>query len=189
MQHRLGSVSLKRVGILTLVLAGALWYVTFGSFEPPPGRLSAPGGYSLPEFRLPVLNAGLLEGDTTFLESQDVLGNVSLLTVWASWCAPCIAEQPSLLALQDDFGDHGLRVLGVLHRDTPRDAFGWLRANRRLEFESVVGTREFTSAARAGGLPVTLLVDRAGEVTEVFLGYWPEREAYLRERVLRLLAG
>ena len=178
-------ISLVRVGFATLVAAAALWLLTFGSFEPP-ARLSAPGGYALPDFRLPVLNAGLFESDTTYLGSGELRGRVSLVTFWASWCSPCIAEQPSLLALREEFAEDGLRVLGVLHRESPRAALDWLEANGRLELESVVGTREFASASRAG-LPTTLLVDRDGQVTEVFHGYWPEREPYVRERVRLLL--
>ena len=179
-------MSLLRVGLLSAAGALGLWMVTFGSFEPP-ARLSAAGGYALPEFRLPVLDAGLLHGDTTFLTSEDLRGDVALVTFWASWCSPCIAEQPSLLALQDELGDEGLRVISVLHRDEPDRALEWIARNDRLELLSVVGSREFARDSRGGGLPQTLLVDRTGEVTEVFFGYWPERDAYLRERVEELL--
>jgi thiol-disulfide isomerase/thioredoxin len=178
-------VSFARVGGVTLVAAGALWLLTFGVFEQEV-RLSVSGGYLLPEFRLPVLDAGLFAGDTSFIGSEDLRGDVALVTFWATWCRPCIAEQPSLLALQEELADEGLRLLGVLHRDSPEAALDWLTANGRLALESVVGPREFASAARAG-LPTTLLVDRAGEIREIFHGYWPAREPYVRERVKLLL--
>jgi thiol-disulfide isomerase/thioredoxin len=176
-----------RVGAATAVGATALWMLTFGSFDPP-ARLSAPGGYPLPDFRLPVLDERLLEGDTSFVASSDLRGSVALVTFWATWCSPCIAEQPSLLAIQRDFAGDGLRLLAVLHRDSPRPGFEFLRDNGRLELATVVGTRELASAARAG-LPTTLLVDRDGVVAEVFHGYWPERDPYLRERVRALLGA
>jgi hypothetical protein len=37
------------------------------------------------------------------------------------------------------------------------------------------------------GLPHTLLVGRDGVVSDVFTGYWQERDAYVRERVQELL--
>jgi thiol-disulfide isomerase/thioredoxin len=179
---------LVRVAVLSGLGALGIWMATYGSFEAP-ANLSAPGGYALPDFRLPVLDGVLLIGDTTYLESADIQGEVALVTFWASWCVPCIREQPSLLALQDELGDRGLSVLGVLHRDSPRVALDWLARNDRLDLRSVVGTREFARGAKGGGLPQTLLVDRGGNVTEVFFGYWQNRDAYVRERVMELLGS
>jgi thiol-disulfide isomerase/thioredoxin len=183
MQRR--RVSLPRVAFGAAVGGTALWLLTFGSFDPP-ARLSAPGGYRLADFRFPVVNRALFDGDTTFVTSADLRGSVALVTFWATWCAPCIAEQPSLLALQHELADEEFRLLAVLHKDSPQAALEWLQESGRLDLTTVVGTREFVSAAR-GGLPVTLLVDRDGMVVEAFLGYWPERDPYVRERVRALL--
>ena len=63
------TANLVRVGALVAVGAAILWFVAFGSFEQEV-RLSAPGGYPLPEARLPVLNEGLFEGDSVFAETE-----------------------------------------------------------------------------------------------------------------------
>ena len=52
---------------------------------------------------------------------------------------------------------------------------------------TVVGTDAFARDSQVGGLPNTILVDRDGTVTERFLGYWPERDPYIREAVRELL--
>jgi thiol-disulfide isomerase/thioredoxin len=179
-------LSLRRIAAVTFVGAFGLWLTTFGSFEQEV-RLSVVRGDPLPEFRVPVLDTGLFDGDTTFVRSEDLLGSVALLSFWATWCSPCLAEQPSLLALQDEFGERGLRLLGVLHNEVPTAALEWLQENDRLEFETVVGTPQFASASRGAGLPSTLLVDKSGQITEMFVGYRPESEAYLRRQVQRLL--
>ena len=145
------------------------------------------GGHEFPEFRFPVLNEGYFAGDTTFLDSSDLRGKVVLAAWWATWCAPCIEEQPSLLALQEEFGDDGLVVLSILHEDSPRRALEWMLENDRLQLNTVVGTRAFARASRVGGLPNTVLVNREGTVTELFLGYWRERDPYVRNAVRELL--
>ena len=180
--------SAGRIILAVSAVAIVFWLATFASFEPEV-RLSAPGGYAFPTFRLPVLNAALFEGDTTFIDSESLRGNVAVVTFWATWCAPWIAEQPSLLALQDEFSDEGLIVLGVLHQDRPGPALEWLIDNDRLGLRTVVGTSLFARSARVGGLPNTALVDRNGTVTELFLGYWPERDPYVRDAVRNLLAS
>jgi len=179
--------SAARISAVVVVAAGGLWLATYGTFEQEV-RMSVAGGYPMPGFRLPLLDPDLFEGDTTFVDSEELRGKVVLLAWWATWCRPCIAEQPSLLALQDEFGDDGLVVLGVLHQDGPQQALEWLGANDRREFRTVVGTGAFARAARVGGLPNTALVNRDGTISEYFLGYWSDRDAYVRDAVRDLLA-
>lgn len=99
--------------------AGVLWFATFSSFHRGVGGAAA-AGFPMPAFRLPVLNAGLLEGDTTFLSSAELKGHVVLLDYWATSCKPCIAEQPLLMELQDDYGGSGLRVVAFSKTTRPR---------------------------------------------------------------------
>ena len=180
------SIRVARILGSVAVLAGLLWFFTFGSFEQEV-RMSVAGGYPTPEFNLPVLDAELEAGDTTWVRSADLEGRVVLLAFRASWCSPCLVEQPELLALQEEFADEGLTVLGVLHQDREAAALRLLTESDRLAFRTVVGTPAFARASRVGGLPHTALIDRGGMVKELFLGYWPERAEYVREAVRGLL--
>ncbi len=60
----------------------------------------------VPEFELESL-AGGKKSDT------DYRGKVLLLNFWATWCAPCVAEMPSLERLHASFKDKGLEVVAV----------------------------------------------------------------------------
>lgn len=51
----------------------------------------------------------------------DYRGQVVLVNVWATWCAPCRAEIPSLEALYRDFGPRGFHIAAV-SVDDPADA-------------------------------------------------------------------
>ena len=47
----------------------------------------------------------------------------ALVNFYASWCAPCAAESPALLALKDE----GVRIVGVAYKDDPSASRGFLQ--------------------------------------------------------------
>lgn len=59
------------------------------------------------------------------LEPAVFLGKISLLNVWASWCAPCRQEHPYLMALSQD---PRLQIVGLNHKDKSENAVQFLSA-------------------------------------------------------------
>src|SRR5262245_28209804 len=52
-----------------------------------------------------------LEGSPVRL--ADLAGEVVLLNIWATWCAPCREEMPSMQRLYEKLGPAGLRIVAV----------------------------------------------------------------------------
>lgn len=77
------------------------------------------------------LEALLGSGPFTTLDGRkltdgDLRGRVVLVDVWATWCAPCLAEMPTLKRLESLHGD-ALRIVGVNVDSIPRrDLRQWL---------------------------------------------------------------
>ena len=117
-------------------------------------------------------------------------GRVVVLNFWATWCAPCRAEMPSLQALQDALGPEGLSVVTV--------AFGRHAPAAMRRFWDEAGVTDLplyldpdTALARplgVRGLPHTMLLDREGRIAGEVVGEadWTSPEALAVMR--RLLA-
>jgi thiol-disulfide isomerase/thioredoxin len=111
-------------------------------------------------------------GDDTFLDADgaerrlsDWNGTVRLVNFWATWCAPCRVEKPSLDRLAAEFEGEDFAVIAVA---TGRhDPEGIERFNREVGVETLATYLDEPSALARSmgvpGLPVTVLLNREGE--------------------------
>jgi cytochrome c biogenesis protein CcmG/thiol:disulfide interchange protein DsbE len=132
-----------------------------------------------PDFSLPSLAGG---GDTGF-SSGDLTGKVSLVNVFASWCAPCRAEHPVLNALAKS---KRVPIYGINYKDKPEAARAWLAELG----DPYVGIG--ADSGRVGiewgvyGVPETFVVDRQGRIRYKHVG--PLTQADLDRKILPLIA-
>jgi thiol-disulfide isomerase/thioredoxin len=112
----------------------------------------------------------------------DFRGEVVVLNLWATWCAPCRREMPSLDRLQARYAGDGLEVVAL---SLDRGAVAKIR-----EFFEELGVSSLAiyqdPQARAGrelgapGLPTTIVIDRTGQEVGRLLGpaEWDSDEAF-----------
>lgn len=118
----------------------------------------------------PAYAAPDLAGDTVAL--SDYRGDVVLLNVWATWCAPCRREMPGLEELQRRFGSGDFHVLGV-----SVDARGAEAAIRSFADELGVSftllhdpDERVSRTFRTIGVPESFLIGRDGVVAARWIG-------------------
>jgi cytochrome c biogenesis protein CcmG/thiol:disulfide interchange protein DsbE len=70
----------------------------------------------------PAVTEETLPGIPGVTAAQLASGEIRLVNFWASWCPPCRAEHPRLLA----FAEQGMQIAGVNMRDTESDALRFL---------------------------------------------------------------
>lgn len=75
-------------------------------------------GQAVPKFSLPPV-----QGRTLGLSSDNLVGEVSLVNVFASWCVACRAEHPIFMGLARD---KIVPIHGINYKDAPDDAVRWL---------------------------------------------------------------
>lgn len=94
-------------------------------------------------------------------------GEVTIVNFWASWCPPCRAEHPNLLALAAD----GVRVAGVNFRDEADKASEYLIDDGNPFFATGFDPRGRVSIDwGVTAPPETFIVDGDGTVLYRFIG-------------------
>jgi thiol-disulfide isomerase/thioredoxin len=93
----------------------------------------------------------------------DFKGRYVLVNLWATWCAPCVKELPSLVKLQQAVP--GLKVLAVdVGHDKPDAAAAFLKSHKADSLGVYVDTElALLHAFGAYGLPTTVLIDPKGK--------------------------
>lgn len=92
------------------------------------------------------------------------VGQVAVVNVWASWCAPCRAEAPTLVALSEKYKD--VAFIGILTRDNPVNAEAFTRRfaipyPTLIDDSVLIG---FRKSLPANAIPSTVVIDKKGNV-------------------------
>jgi thiol-disulfide isomerase/thioredoxin len=123
--------------------------------------------------RLPALH--FTNADGKALSLADFRGKTVLFNMWATWCAPCRAEMPSLDKLQAELGSKRFQVVAVSvdtnGKDKPKNFFASLGL-KHLALHTDPSGEVFSTMRRIGrgiGLPTSLIVDPRG----CEIGYMP----------------
>jgi len=110
-----------------------------------------------------------LKGRTVRL--SDYTGKIVLLNFWATWCAPCRAEMPDLVKLQNEYQSKGLQVVGMTYPDYTRARVRSIAWRLRLNYPILLGTRELAEKYGVSEvLPTTIVIDRDGRIRARILG-------------------
>ncbi|HLA74753.1 MAG TPA: DsbE family thiol:disulfide interchange protein [Gammaproteobacteria bacterium] len=135
-------------------------------------------GKPAPDFVLPQV-----QDATQQIARKDLLGKVTLLNVWASWCVACRQEHPLLVELART---GAVNIYGLNYKDKREDALRWLD---QLGNPYLVSA--FDETGKVGidygvyGVPETYVIDRQGIIRYKLIG--PLTEENLRDKILPLV--
>ena len=138
----------------------------------------------------PVADFAFTDGAGKPVTLADFAGKVVLLNLWATWCAPCIKEMPSLARLQTELGGADFQVVALA-----QDRGGAPVVLPFLEKLGVKSLATYLDAPGAAGkafavqgLPTSLLIGRDGRETARLLGGADWDGPATRGRILEAIA-
>jgi cytochrome c biogenesis protein CcmG/thiol:disulfide interchange protein DsbE len=174
--------------ILFVVAAFALLFLSVRhstvADQSTPGLIAAADAKPAPDFTLPVVADG-----KPFQLQEAIKKQPVVLDFWATWCAPCRAELPSLEAVSRKYAGR-VSVYGVNSNDTPAQISLFTKQNG-LTFPMLSDTKSaVTFLYGADAIPLLVVVDEQGKVRSVVNGYDPSEsvEATLSRTLDALLA-
>jgi len=135
---------------------------------------------ALPDFRM----AALADPERK-LGPEDFTGEIALLNVWATWCAPCRQEHPLLL----EISEAGTTVYGINFTDDREAALHWLNSlGNPYAFNVFDQHGQLALALGVYGVPETYLLDASGRIRYKHQGLLDEQtwEQEFLPRIQRL---
>ncbi|WP_448318792.1 TlpA family protein disulfide reductase [Streptomyces sp. CO7] len=138
----------------------------------------------------PRLKGETLDGGQ--LDTGEYKGDVVVLNVWGSWCAPCRAEAKNFVKVADETKDQGVRFVGINTRDTSTQPALAFEEEEGIEYPSLYDPtgrlllRFEKGTLNPQAIPTTLVIDRDGKIAARAMQ--PLSEDRLREMLDPVLA-
>lgn len=160
--------------MLLVMGVGGFLYVITQSLSTPKAARNPLATYLVGEMKeVVLLGAPPAQPDVTFegpdgqASLKDFRGKTVLLNLWASWCAPCVEELPSLDRLQGEIGNDDFMVLALNMDRSKADAEAFLNEtnikNIALYHDNRFAVaKNLTVPGLPSGLPITVLYDKNG---------------------------
>ncbi|MEK7706204.1 MAG: TlpA disulfide reductase family protein [Myxococcota bacterium] len=112
-------------------------------------------------------------------------GRVALVDFWATWCPPCVASMPHLQQLRRELASEGFELVSVNVEPDNVGAVQRFSREHALDFPIYVDSGALQARLQVTTLPTAVIVDRRGQVRQVYIGM--TSEGALRRQIRALL--
>ncbi|HVX59200.1 MAG TPA: DUF2092 domain-containing protein [Pirellulales bacterium] len=114
---------------------------------------------------------------------------IVILDFWATWCGPCVEEMPLVAKVAEQYRDKDVALYCVNQGEEPDEIRSFLDAKGLKVTVSLDPAGQAASAYGVEGIPMLVLIDKAGVVQSVHVGFRPDIDGKLKAELDAMLAG
>jgi len=168
------------LGVIAALAAGAYALVRFG-----PESTGVEIGRKAPDFRL----VDVATGDSVSLRTL-ARGDVALINIWATWCAPCKEEMPAMQRTYADLAPRGFRILAVSIDNGDVAPVKSFAQELGITFDILQDqSGRIQQLYQTTGVPESFLLDRDGTIVKRVIGAHDWASGANRKLIERYLDG
>lgn len=148
-------------------------------------------GFTNPTKRLPNITIADLQGKPVNIQEYVANGKTTIISFWATWCAPCKRELDAIAELYPTWeADYNTKLVAItIDNSRALTQVKPLIEEKGWEFDVLVdGKQELQQALNFQTIPQTFVVDKDGNIVYEHSGYTPGDE-YELEKLIQKLAG
>lgn len=141
-------------------------------------------GRPAPEFKLHSL-------DGTQVSLSQFKGDTVVIDFWATWCPPCRKSLPHIQQISQEkkLRQKGLKILAVDLRESKDKVQSFLEENKYTFPVALDADGGSAEKYLIRGIPTTVVIDKAGVVRKVFIGFGDDSQSNLDKAISDLLPG
>lgn len=115
------------------------------------------------------LNISLINSKGEEINMQDFKGKAIFFNIWATWCAPCVAEMPGINALYNEVKDENV-VFVMLSTDEVFEKAIKFKETKNFDFEVYRLKGKLPSQFHTQSIPTTFVIDKDGNIAMTHKG-------------------
>lgn len=153
------------------------------SFLTVPGQVGA-----APRPGQPAPNFKIISTSGQTITQENYRGHVLILDFFATWCQPCRQSIPHLIEMNRKYGKQGLQVLGLSVDEDGERIVKAFTDEFRVNYPLALAGDAVTVDFGIRSVPIMFLIDKKGNITEIYRGFSAESARSLEASIKRLLA-
>ena len=142
-----------------------------------------------PSNKIPSVDVKTLEGKTVNIQDYVGKGKVTVLSFWATWCAPCKKELDNIADIYPEWQELGVEVVAITIDDARQLAkVPAMVKSKGWEYTILSDSKQdLQRALNFQSVPQTFLLDQEGNIVYTHTGYQPGDEVELEEEIHKLV--
>jgi thiol-disulfide isomerase/thioredoxin len=180
----------EKTTLCSVVIIAAISGVLIAS--PPaatPIRQASRGSRTAPAQRTTVGDFKLQNVAGGFMTNADLMGKVTVVDLFATWCGPCIAEIPRFNQLYNAYqGRPDVAIVGIAVA-SPRRSLESKIQQLGIKYPVLIGETTLSAFGEFEAFPTTVVIGKDGKIYKSYRGSTPNKVNNIKQDIEHLLAA